>query len=347
MKIRIKSIKLLCITLLWSISIMVLSGCQTKPQETESAPVVVDTVQSSVIDIKPEVITYNYDTLLYGKHSKMIYFGRSSRKDSSVINDTIVYCTNLKETQDFRSLDLQMNLLRGPVKAIYIKGRTLVNNRAINDSTWRLIYKPFSNAEFKKTDSTRFDIYGKLTAGSVVYNSWQINAKTKAKVKRDAFGNIKDVIIDAKEYGTFGGRYFYDADGFLKYYNVRGWEDGYRLTNNIERSTLKSYEMEGISEGEPYIYKRFFSIIDTDQYGNWTIRVCTEHYYPGNLYIREGQENEENKWNISEDDAELLSNVAEWQNSLDKTGPVSQFAVFEDKPQKVRKWVELRKIIYY
>lgn len=345
-----KNIRIFKTTITIVFILSILSSCKVdqKKEENNTPNTNIDTVIPVAPNTQEKVTYYPSDTLLYGKHSHIIHFGRNMRRDSSLITDTIVYNINQKETQDFRSLDLQMNLLQGPVKATYITCRPMVTNKAYLDSTWQLVYKPYNKKDNKKIDSTLFDIYGKLIQGSVVYNSWQINSKTKAKAKRDINGNIRDVLIETIDCGTLGARYFYDSEGFLKHYNVRGWEDGYKVTNHMSKATLKSYEMEGISEGEPYRYKRFFTTVDTDEYGNWTIRICKQHYFPGNLYIREGQEHETNQsWNVSEEDAELLEQIAEWQNSFDKEGPISQFAVFEDRPQSVKTWIEIRKIIYY
>lgn len=322
------------------------SDTQTKKENDEPHNVVsIEVVDTIRVEKKVQCV---YDTVLYGNHSKLVGFGRKESADSLSMVDTLVYRPRKREEKlSYCSRDLQMNLLCGPVKSVSLNSRPYISNGIQPDSTWMLIYEPFNNRNHKYVDYTEFDTCGKFSKGSVIYNNWNIIPDKDHKVKRDVNGTIKDVVIDAKEYGILGARYFYDSEGFLKRYNVCGYENGYKVFCRTVDGCLKYFDMEGFGDGEPYRYVRSFTIIDSDEYGNWTVRLCKEQYYPGRLYLHEGQENEANGGIISNEDIESWDMVIDWQNSWDKKETVSQFAVFDERPAKIRRWVEVRKIVYY
>lgn len=292
--------------------------------------------------------SFEYDTLLYGANSKMIGFKRHMNDDSLKIVDSIFYkSVQLAEPDAYYSRDLQMNILRGPVRAIRTHYRPIKSNTMQKDSSWCLAYEPFNDKKNKKVDSTLFDKCGLFQKGNIVYENWNITPNKSNKVKRDAAGRVKEVTITDKEFGTMGSRFFYDSNGFIQYYTVIAYENSYKTTYHFKDGYLRTAEIEGLRVGEPYRYKRTFTPVDTDEYGNWTVRICKEFYFPGTLYLQEGQEKDPNATGgFSVENLEAWNFVIQWDKSWDKKEDVSQFSVFMETPSNARGWVEVREISY-
>ena len=300
-----------------------------------------------VDSVSVDSIGFSYDSVLYGKCSKMIGFSRRMCDDSLKILDTICYKTvELTEPEVYYSKDLQMNNLRGPVRSIHTSRCPIHSNVMQKDSTWKLVIEPFNRKKMKTVDSTLFTQTGDFQSGNIIYENWNVKLDKKNKIKRDVQGRVRDLFIDAKEYGVLGSRFFYDREGRVDYYTVYGYENSYKTIYHYKNGFLRTAEMEGVAEGTPYLYKRTFTPVDTDDYGNWTIRICKEFYFPGTLYLQEGQEENPEATGFSTDNLEMWNMIIQWQNSWDKVESVSQFSVFMETPSNARGWVEIRSIEY-
>ncbi|MEE3484642.1 MAG: hypothetical protein VZQ98_10020 [Bacteroidales bacterium] len=300
----------------------------------------------SIIGISDSVIQYYYDTTLYGLQTKLIGFRRDSSKSHASTTDILRYHPDLlvDEKDAFYSADLKMNYLRGHVKSTHTVFRPYVSKRMLKDDSWEVTYEPFNTQAYKYTEHTNYDRNGSFIDGNIFYNNWKLKDKKGYAIKRYPNKRIRDLVIS--EDGKIGSRYFYDENGFVKYYTVCGDDYGYKVMCKTKDDVFTSYEMSGISYGDPYLYYRSFTTIDSDNHGNWTVRLCRETYYKGKLCLQEGQEKED-KTNITATDIESWQMVIDWQNDWDKADKISQFAVFNDYPFKTRHWIELRKIEYY
>lgn len=222
---------------------------------------------------KLSVLTFALSLLCIASCNNNPVKGNGENTSDSTLNDSSTTLAPgevpdemMEGNSNFMSPDTKLNDLHGLVnKCSYRRAECDENGKPNIDYYWYTEVKVFDRDGFLDLKAKELD--------------WRLN---DPKVERNDQQQITKVKWYVSDFGCdIFEAYAYDSHGMLASTHSGGIENDEHITYKYKGDTLVSSESKGAAEGSAYRTTTTYTILETDDNGNWTRRISKQLYESG------------------------------------------------------------------